>query len=62
MSPTHLCDKSHTICCKRPLLPLTRKYLFANMRLVLFYIKPYVPLRLNNVISFRISFVGNTWR
>jgi hypothetical protein len=62
MSRIHMCDKSHTIYCKRLLLPLTTKYLFANMRLVLFYIKPYVSLRLNNVISFCISFVGNKWR
>jgi hypothetical protein len=61
MGTMRMCDKSHTICCRRLLLPLTTKYLFANMRLVLFHIKSYVFLRLNNVISFRISFVGNKW-
>jgi len=62
MSPIHMCDKSHAICCKYPLLPLTTKDLFANMRLVLFYIKPYVFLCLNSVITFHILFVGNKWR
>jgi hypothetical protein len=57
-----MCDKNHIISCKRLLLPLTTKYLFANMRLVLFHIKPYILLRLNDVISSRILFVGNKWR
>ncbi len=56
------CDKYHALSFVHLLLPLTTKHLFANMRLVLFHIKPYLLLRLNNVIICRVLFAGNKWR